>query len=604
MQNSILIVSPGNRYNDRVKQSFAILFGVIVAMALPLSGAVVRISGTPGSWKLERDGKPYFIRGAGGVSDFAQFAAAGGNSIRTWGSDGTTRVMDEAWKHGVTTTVGFWLPHQSEGADYTDAERCRAIKASILEDVRKFKDHPGVLLWALGNEMELGIANEDALWCFVNEVAIAIKEIDPNHPVGTVVAEVWKSKVEKISALAPALDWVGINSYGGVMNVGLRWKSMGGNRPWILTEFGPPGAEELGLDETGCPNEWTSTQKANWYRRAYQENMKDGQPSWCLGSYAFLWGNKVEGTPTWFGLVTRTGEMLAAAEALQQSWGVVPLKNHVPEIDALQVTQKVPAGQTISVTAKARDADGDPLLYSWEVLEENRYYGATGLGGKQPRSCPETIVDGQGTPRASLRFPEEGYYRLYAWVRDGKGGAAFANRVICVGSGKRALRGSACSLPCAVYLDGAEENWWPTGYMGDSANLNINLRDAKMPASGKNAIHVQYFGNDWAGLVWQNPPDDWMNLPGGIDLTGAKALSFKARGKTGRETVNFQVGLSTGRCPDSGGGRLQNLRLSSDWKTYRIDLTGEDLQCIKTGFAFSFGGTETREFWIDDIVFQ
>ena len=176
----------------------SLIYGITTLCILPSLAATVRIVGKEGAWHLERDGKPYLIRGAGGVSDFKRFSAAGGNSIRTWGSDRARGVLDAAWPNGVTVTVGFWLPHQDEGANYTDPARCAQMKESILSDVKALKDHPGLLLWALGNEMELGIADEAALWRFVDDVAQEIKKIDPNHPVGTVVAEVWPGNVEQM----------------------------------------------------------------------------------------------------------------------------------------------------------------------------------------------------------------------------------------------------------------------------------------------------------------------------------------------------------------------------------------------------------------------
>lgn len=583
----------------------SLIYGITALCILPSLAATVRIVGKEGAWYLERDGKPYLIRGAGGVSDFKRFSAAGGNSIRTWGSDRARGVLDAAWTNGVTVTVGFWLPHQDEGANYTDPARCAQMKESILADVKALKDHPGLLLWALGNEMELGLADEAGLWRFVDDVAQEIKKIDPDHPVGTVVAEVWPAKVEQMKKFAPHLEWVGINSYGGVMNVGARWQEMGGYCPYVVTEFGPPGPEELGLNDLGCPNEWTSTQKADWYEKAYRANIVKDKGKWCLGSYAFLWGTKIEGTPTWFGMLTPQGDFLAAAETLQTMWGRAKLVNHVPTIQPLKLAaNKVKVGELFRVSVQAADEDGDQLTYEWEVIEENRHYGATGLGGAVPRAYPQAVREGQGTKEVTLALPEDGFYRIYAWVKDKRGGAAVAGQAIQAGSGRRPFRGAPSILPCAVYADGATQRWWPTGYMGDVGNLTVDSRCREGAYAGETALHVTYCGSDWAGLVWQNPPNDWMANPGGVDLTGATCLTFMARGKTGREVVNFQVGLSEGRFSDSGGARLANLPLTTEWKKYTIDLKGQDLKCIKTGFAFSFGGAQTQEFWIDDVIFQ
>ena len=145
-----------------------VLFAAACAAWSAASAATVKIVGAEGSWRLERNGKPYFIRGAGGVADYAKFAAMGGNSVRTWGADKAAEILAAAGRHGVTVTVGFWLPHQNEGANYPDAKWCEVITRSVLETVRAVKDHPGLLLWALGNEMELGVADEETLWKYIN----------------------------------------------------------------------------------------------------------------------------------------------------------------------------------------------------------------------------------------------------------------------------------------------------------------------------------------------------------------------------------------------------------------------------------------------------
>ena len=56
--------------------------------------------------------------------------------------------------------------------------------------VKQFKDHPSVMLWALGNELDWippGIPYNPKLWDWIELMAQKIKAIDQNHPVMTVV---------------------------------------------------------------------------------------------------------------------------------------------------------------------------------------------------------------------------------------------------------------------------------------------------------------------------------------------------------------------------------------------------------------------------------
>ena len=582
-----------------------IVWCAALASCAMASGATVRIVGAEGSWRLERNGKPYFICGAGGVADYAKFAAMGGNSVRTWGSDKAAETLDAAGKHGVTVTVGFWLPHQPEGANYADPKWCDGLNANVLKTVREVKGHPGLLAWALGNEMELGVADEEVLWKYVNWLAGQVKAIDPDHPVGTVVAEVWPSKVEKIMRLAPNLDWIGINSYGGAHTVGRRWREMGGRKPYVITEFGPPGPTELGLNSFGCPNEWTSTRKAEWYEQIYRNNMLADQNRYCLGSYAFIWTYKVEGTPTWFGMQTHAGETLAAAERLQELWGRVPLANRVPTIEPMDVSAErvEKLGDTLTASVKAADPDADALSYTWSVMPELSFLGET-HGVALPKTFDDFVVAGQGTPNVTVRPTAGGKFRLFCTVRDGKGGAALASRALLVKGPPPKTLVAPQPLPCAVFADGAQPRWWATGYMGDAGHMNVDLHCPDAPATGATCLRVSYRGDSWAGLFWQDPINDWNSSPGGYNLLGATKLTFKARGAKGGERVNFQCGLGNGAFPDSDGAKLENVELTTGWKTYTIDLTGKKLDCIKTGFGFSFGGQRELVFDLDDIQYE
>jgi len=55
--------------------------------------------------------------------------------------------------------------------------------------------------------------------------------------------------------------WWEINSYGGGPSLGARYRSGGGVKPFVVTEFGPPGSWESGSNSWGAPAELTSTAK-------------------------------------------------------------------------------------------------------------------------------------------------------------------------------------------------------------------------------------------------------------------------------------------------------------------------------------------------------
>ncbi|MGC4003866.1 MAG: glycoside hydrolase family 2 TIM barrel-domain containing protein [Pirellulales bacterium] len=238
--------------------------------AEPIPTKLVRVGE---KWELQRAGKPFFIKGAGGGGSKPILGECGGNSFRTWGvGTETQRELDEAHKLGLAVTVGIWLGHKEHGFRYDDAASVKKQFEAAQQAVEKYKNHPAVLLWAVGNEMEVG--NDDpAMWNAVQEIAKMIHAIDPSHPTMTVVAELGKANSQNIHKLCPDIDIVGINSYGGGVSLAERYRKTGATKPYVITEFGPPGTWEIKMNAFGDCAEATSTRKAEFYRDVYKASV-------------------------------------------------------------------------------------------------------------------------------------------------------------------------------------------------------------------------------------------------------------------------------------------------------------------------------------------
>lgn len=370
---------------------------------------------TDAGWQLRRGGQPYRIRGAGGEKHLELLAAGGGNSIRTWGADAKGGLLDKAEALGLTVTLGIWLGHKEHGFRYDDPKQRAAQREAVCGQIARYKDHPALLLWALGNEMEGDGADED-VWRHLEELAQAVKRIDPNHPVMTVVAEVNEVKIAHLKRLCPSIDLLGVNAYGGVTTLPERLEKLGWEKPYLVTEFGPHGPWEGKKTPWGAPVEPSSTQKAALYQAAYERAVLR-KPGQCLGGYAFFWDDKFEATATWFGMfLPATGERLGPADTMARLWGK-PFPNRVPEIAAFacEAAEKdVAPGALLTARVEARDPEGDPLRVRYELRREDGSY-LTELPGRP--GVPFTLA-APGAP---------GAYRLFVTVRDGRGGAATAN---------------------------------------------------------------------------------------------------------------------------------------------------------------------------------
>ena len=164
------------------------------------------------------------------------------------------------------------------------------------------------------------------------------------------------------------------------------------------------------------------------------------------------------------------------------------------------------------------------------------------------------------------------------------------------------------TLPFSVYAEAGDKSpYIASGYMGDAGNIKMTDDDKSNPHTGKTALTVQYTsGNGWGGVVWQSPANDWGEQPGGYDLTGAKKLTFWARGEKGGEKVSFSFGiLDKAKHADSSKGELKDQELTKEWKQFEIDLKDKDLNQIKTGFVWIVGAKgEPLTFFLDDIKFE
>ena len=574
--------------------------------------SVVRLVKDEKGFQILRNGTPFFIKGVGGDGSRTALVAAGGNSERTWGTENLGPLLDEAQRLGLTVTAGIWLGHERHGFNYNDADQVAKQYDSVRQAVLRYKDHPALLLWGLGNEMEgYGKGDNAAIWSAINNLACMVKKLDPNHPTMTVVAEIGGDRVKNINSLCHDIDIVGINSYGGAESLPKRYRTAGGLKPYVLTEFGPPGVWEIKKNAWGAAPELTSTEKAERYRRVYRAAVT-APKGLCLGSYAFTWGHKQEATATWFGLLLPDGSRLGGVDALTEMWTGKPPANRCPVISSLKLTgpDEVEPGTMVTATLDAADPDGDPLKVRWLLQREADAYGSGGDAEEAPATFPTAIVKADAK-QVRVRLPKNGGgYRLFVYVHDDHGGAAVANVPLRVKGPVLPPKARKAKLPLVVYDESGRERppFVPAGWMGNAKAMKLDESCKTRPHGGKTCLRLEYQAKDgWGGIVWQSPAGDWGDRPGGWDLSGARRLTFWARGAKGGETVTFEFGIlgRDKKFPDSGRGKLEKVKLTAEWRQLSIDLAGKDLQRIKTGFVLVVAATGAPlTFYLDDIRYE
>jgi Glycosyl hydrolases family 2, TIM barrel domain len=580
----------------------------------------VQLRSTDQGWSLFRDGQPFFIQGAGGDASREILKECGGNSFRLWGADGIDRQLDEANRLGLAVTVGIWLEHAGgpKHFDYNNPKMVAHQLELVRDAILRYKDNPAVLVWGLGNEME-GYKNGDdpAIWHAVQDAAALAHKLDPRHPTMTVIAEIGGKRVQSIDQYCPDIDIIGINTYAGGPSVASRYRAMGGTKPFILTEFGPAGTWEVGLNSWHAPIEATSTAKADFYRDTYNKTVLPERGKLCLGSYAFLWGNKQEATATWFGMFLPDGSRLESVDEMTELWTGHAPESSCPRIQPVVLDRNdVDPGETIHATLDVTDPANNPLTAKWVLTRDQAVYQTAGAFQASPKTYADAVVSSD-IHGAQIHMPADvGPYWLYAYVYDGKGGAAtsvvpmrvHAHSALTTAQPADAP-GQAVQLPFVIYGTAVRNPpYTPSGWMGDANSLAIDEKCAQSPHSGDFCMKCQFKAvAGFGGIAWQNPANDWGNQPGGFNLTGASKLTFWARGEEGNEDVTFKLGIlgADKKYSDSDHAELPDVVLTKEWKQYTIDLSGKNLACIKTGFVWVLAANgKPVTFYLDDIQYE
>ncbi len=404
-------------------------------MTTPLLAQAVKVElvKNGGKYQLLRDGQPYRVKGAGFAhTEMDSLAALGGNSIRTWSTDDAGPLLDQAHELGITVTLCLYTAPERYGFSYNDAQAVAKQKERIRGEVLKYKDHPAVLTWLIGNELNYDYKNPK-VYDAVNDISKMIHELDPNHPTSTALAGFNEAVIDIVNDRAPDLDFLSFQVYGQLYDLPRFVKDEDFEDPYFITEWGAIGHWEVGKTSWGAPLEQTSSEKAATYQRGYSTVIEPAAGQ-NIGDYVFLWGWKQEKTPTWYGIFTQTGEATEVMDVLQHVWTGSWPQNRAPQIEPISLNGKsaeqnvkLKPGKSYRAGASVTDSDGDPLTYQWQVKSES---DSTQLGGDYEEyisSLPGLIAD-PAAEEIKMKAPSKpGAYRLFVYAYDGHGHAAHAN---------------------------------------------------------------------------------------------------------------------------------------------------------------------------------
>ena len=214
--------------------------------------------------------------------DAPKMKEAGINIVRTYATVTSTDVLQVFVDNGIRV-VNPINPLNS--------------KSSIQQLVRSLKTHPGIFMWALGNEWNYnkcysGISYEECA-NKIRQSSDAIKSVDSEHPISTIYGEI-PSK-DLIDSM-PKIDVWGLNIYSGDTFGDRfdRWSELS-NKPMYIGEYGADAWNANKDREDDASQAEATTRLVDEIKL---DSTQNGGP--CTGGIIFEWADewwKAPGSP-------------------------------------------------------------------------------------------------------------------------------------------------------------------------------------------------------------------------------------------------------------------------------------------------------------------
>jgi hypothetical protein len=448
----------GSNFIKRMTR-FGSLLAVMLVFCVPLAAhaqvnKVTTVKGEDG-WKLQVDGEDYYVKGVVwgytprgqnytynlfGQSDdqirkildydFGLMAKMGVNTIRSFTMIPPEWVTYIYREHGIMSVInplmgrygysvdGKWIPF----TDYSDPRTREVLKRDMQEFVQRYKDVPGVLMFAFGNESNYGLswssfeienlpvgeqntAKARYLYSLWNEVVSAGKSIDSNHPFTIVNGDI--QYIDLIAELCPDLDLLGVNAYRGKSFTGL-WRDVDQklDLPVIFFEFGSDAfnAREFREDQVSqalvLKDQWQEMYnkaagngeegnsigafifewRDEWWKYLQIERLEvqDNNASWSNQAYLFDWAEgKNNMNEEWFG-ITALGPMNSEGVSTARPRMAYDVMQEVFSVDPYSANKSDINGMFANMDVGLYELKGDVRFVKSEIEEDKRKLSFTG----------------------------------------------------------------------------------------------------------------------------------------------------------------------------------------------------------------------------------
>jgi hypothetical protein len=210
---------------------------------------------------------------------------------------GIYTMLNHSFGRYGLTIGGVWVPN----TEYSNQQTQKLLLSEVTEMVKEYKGTPGLLLYLLGNENNYGLfwggaETEDipiedrkstiraqAMYKLFNEATLAMKGIDPSHPVAICNGDLLF--LELIKEECKDIDILGTNMYRGESfgDAFQRVKDEIG-KPILFTEF---GADAFNAAEKREDQEAQAYYMVENWKEIYENAAGLGKANNSLGGFTF-----------------------------------------------------------------------------------------------------------------------------------------------------------------------------------------------------------------------------------------------------------------------------------------------------------------------------
>ncbi|GAB4411418.1 MAG: hypothetical protein OHK0039_16600 [Bacteroidia bacterium] len=304
--------------------------------------------------------------------DFVRIREMGANTIWRYGPSIYDRnILAVAAEQNLMVAYGLAFDPRIDYA--RDHEAVGRYRRQVRKVVADHRSRSALLAWGLGGETWEALAHyvhpaylpevRHAFATMLEAIVQDIRALDGEHPIFLTLDQTRDLPAAVVQLGSAGYDFVGINSLGSGQDdqfdvrldaVCAQWLP---DQPYLISALGPEAASNRDAPE---PDNYA---KARTYAQRWQQGASLPRR---LGSIAYCWRDRMDGSLTWYGLTDSEGRLKPAYFSLQQAW-----TGHTagtPLADVRLFAPYKPAGYKVFFAISPNN-NRQGLTYDWQVID-------------------------------------------------------------------------------------------------------------------------------------------------------------------------------------------------------------------------------------------